>query len=61
MQTQETSADMYAQPTLDPTTKDRQGNDRGTQYRSAIFAHSPEQLDIVKKVTAEVQAKVRHS
>jgi methionine-S-sulfoxide reductase len=27
----------------DPTTKDRQGNDVGSQYRSAIFAHSPAQ------------------
>jgi len=39
----------------DPTTVNRQGNDRGTQYRSAIFAQTPEQLDIAKKVTAEVQ------
>jgi peptide-methionine (S)-S-oxide reductase len=27
----------------DPTTRDRQGNDVGTQYRSVIFHHSPEQ------------------
>jgi peptide-methionine (S)-S-oxide reductase len=27
----------------DPTTKDRQGNDVGTQYRSAIYTYTPEQ------------------
>nr|XP_031860345.1 peptide-methionine (S)-S-oxide reductase [Kwoniella shandongensis]KAA5527417.1 peptide-methionine (S)-S-oxide reductase [Kwoniella shandongensis] len=43
--------------THDPTTVDRQGPDRGSQYRSAIFFHTPEQEDIAKKVTAEVQEK----
>ncbi|MEW4455402.1 peptide-methionine (S)-S-oxide reductase MsrA [Bremerella sp. JC817] len=31
--------------THDPTTKDRQGNDVGPQYRSAIFYHSPQQKE----------------
>lgn len=39
----------------DPTTKDRQGGDAGTQYRSAIFTHNSEQEDIAQKVTALAQ------
>lgn len=38
----------------DPTTKDRQGNDVGTQYRSVIFAQSPEQRHIAEEVIAEL-------
>jgi len=34
----------------DPTTPDRQGNDVGTQYRSAVFYHSPEQQAIAQEV-----------
>ncbi|KAF9102618.1 Peptide-methionine (S)-S-oxide reductase [Mortierella sp. GBA35] len=41
----------------DPTTLNAQGPDRGTQYRSAIFTHSPEQQEIAKRVTTEVQEK----
>jgi len=38
----------------DPTTLNRQGNDHGTQYRSAIFYHSPEQQGTAQRVMAEV-------
>jgi peptide-methionine (S)-S-oxide reductase len=41
----------------DPTTRDRQGNDIGTQYRSVVFYHSPEQLADVQSVVAELQAE----
>lgn len=40
----------------DPTTKDRQGNDRGSQYRSAIFYVTEEQQDIAEKVMAAVDS-----
>ncbi|CAG8696528.1 1662_t:CDS:2, partial [Ambispora gerdemannii] len=41
----------------DPTTQNRQGNDIGTQYRSAIFYHSLEQKEIAERVTKYVQEK----
>jgi peptide-methionine (S)-S-oxide reductase len=38
----------------DPTTLNRQGNDVGTQYRSAIFFNSPEQQSVARHVMAEM-------
>lgn len=40
----------------DPTTLNRQGNDVGPQYRSAIFYHSPQQKEIAEQAIAEVEA-----
>ena len=40
----------------DPTTVNRQGNDRGPSYRSAIFYTSPEQERIARDTIADVEA-----
>jgi peptide-methionine (S)-S-oxide reductase len=40
----------------DPTTKDRQGNDRGTSYRSAIYTTSDEQRRVAEDTIADVDA-----
>ena len=40
----------------DPTTLNRQGPDDGTQYRSAIFYHSPEQRDEAERLIAKLTA-----
>ena len=41
----------------DPTTKDRQGNDVGTQYRSVIFCQTPEQRADAEAVIADLTAR----
>lgn len=42
---------------LDPaaTTLNRQGNDSGTQYRSGIYIHEPEQKEVAEKSLAKAQ------
>jgi peptide-methionine (S)-S-oxide reductase len=40
----------------DPTTKDRQGNDHGRSYRSAIYYTTPEQKAVAEDTIADVNA-----
>jgi peptide-methionine (S)-S-oxide reductase len=41
----------------DPTTRDRQGNDVGPQYCSAIFYHSDEQRRVAEEIVHELEAE----
>lgn len=41
----------------DPTTRNRQGHDVGTQYRSAVFYHSEGQREIAAQVIADLTAQ----
>jgi methionine-S-sulfoxide reductase len=42
----------------DPTTLNRQGNDVGTQYRSAIYTTTPEQEKVAREVTERYQPEL---
>ena len=44
----------------DPTTMNRQGPDRGSQYRSIIFYYSPEQKDLAEKFKEELNKSGQH-
>jgi peptide-methionine (S)-S-oxide reductase len=41
--------------THDPTTRDRQGHDVGSQYRSAVFAHDADQAAAARDLVAELE------
>src|SRR3990167_4677574 len=41
----------------DPTTLNRQGNDVGTQYRSAIFYHNENQKNIAEKIKLKIESE----
>ncbi len=41
----------------DPTTRDRQGNDVGSQYRSVIFTHSDSQRAVAEQTIRQLEAK----
>ncbi|MFB3826453.1 MAG: peptide-methionine (S)-S-oxide reductase MsrA [Bryobacteraceae bacterium] len=43
----------------DPTTRDRQGNDAGEQYRSVIFHHSEPQRETAEQIIRELQPGFR--
>jgi len=44
---------------MDPTTLNRQGNDRGTQYRSGIYYHTDQQKEIAENFIKEMQPKYK--
>ena len=43
--------------TIDPTSLNRQGNDRGTQYRTGIYYTDPAERPVIEKSLAELQSR----
>lgn len=50
---------LYYFKVIDPTVLNRQGNDRGTQYRTGIFYTKDSQIEIIEKVVAKEQEKYK--
>ena len=46
---------------IDPTSKNRQGNDQGTQYRTGVYYVSQEDLPTINQVFEEVAKKIRQT
>ena len=44
---------------IDPTSKNRQGNDSGTQYRTGIYSRDPDELEQARAFIAAMQKKYR--
>ncbi|MGB3200286.1 MAG: peptide-methionine (S)-S-oxide reductase MsrA [Nodosilinea sp.] len=44
----------------DPTSLNRQGGDRGEQYRSVIFYHTPEQAQVARRAKTQLQVSERY-
>ena len=42
----------------DPTQMNRQGNDLGTQYRSAVWTTTPEQFEVAQRLKSAYEAKL---
>ena len=49
--------DLYFK-SIDPTSVNKQGNDRGTQYRTGVYYVDPKDKEVIKKVFAEQQKHV---
>ena len=49
------------QPTIDPEMNLLQGPDRGTQYRSAVFYHNPEQQEAAEASKRRLEGSNRYS
>lgn len=50
---------LYYFKVIDPTVLNRQGNDRGTQYRTGIYYTKDSQIEVIEKIVAKEQEKYK--